>query len=449
MPDRTAPPRPRPSPRPRPLRSALVLGIAALLGMAHAQECTKYVSEAGSGRDASLERPARDLGNVVGNLEPGDVVCITGGTYTGRADSGADRIEVPVAIYGGFAPDFASRDPWGAHRTVFTGVHNAQNFVPDTRLTIDTSGFATRLMAARGEATEHTVVVDGIVFDNGDRNYYADDAGLRIVRLGTAGKTPTPESGGLVIRTGVTSTIEVRNVLVVNTAPTQGAIALFPGAGAQVTVRNNVAVNNTGVGFHLGTAIAASDPADYPTYVFANNVSVFNEKHDPFGAIGGTGVMVESGTNVTITGSVIAFNDLYGIDNAKRADDLVVTDNVIVGNALADYLEFATKIGLEDLEDWAEYVADGRGNVRLELDYALSPEWGAAYASRTVIDRNAAEEDVQAVDAWFNDVRSFFGWNLVGTDLDVDSAVWLPRMSLDDAFKVARMFEGRYGVEAP
>jgi hypothetical protein len=425
-----------------------LLGLQSL-ALVHAQECTKYVSEAGGGRDASLERPARDLGNIVSNLEPGDVVCIAGGTYTGRADSGADRIEVPVAIYGGFAPDFASRDPWGAHRTVFTGVHNAANFVTDTRLTIDTSGFATRLMAARGEPTEHAVVVDGIVFDNGDRNYYADDAGLRIVRLGTAGKTPTPESGGLLIRTGVTSTIEVRNVLVVNTAPTQGAIALFPGAGARVTVTNNVAVNNTGIGFHLGTAIAASDPADYPTYTFANTVSVFNEKHDPFGAIGGTGVMVESGTNVTLTGNVIAFNDLYGIDNAKRADDLIVTDNVIVGNALADYLEFATKIDLEDLEDWAEYVADGRGNVRLELDYALSEAWGAAYASRTVIDRNAAAEDVQAVDAWTNDVRSFFGWNLVGTDLDVDSAVWLPRMSLDDAFNVARRFEGRYGVEAP
>ena len=433
----------------RSLRIAAATVALAVVGAGFAQECTKYVSEEGSGRDASLERPARDLGNIVSNLEPGDVVCIAGGRYTGRADAGADRIEIPVAIYGGYAPDFSTRDPWGAYRTVFTGIHNAQNFVTDTRLTIDTSDFATRLMAARGEPTEHAVIVDGIVFDNADRNYYADDAGLRIIRQGTPGHTPTPESGGLVIRTGVTTTIEVRHVVVVNTAPTQGAIALFPGAAARVTVHDNVAVNNTGVGFHLGTAIAADDPADFPTYLFENNVSVFNEKHDPFGGIGGTGVMVESGTHVTLTGNVIAFNDVYGIDNAKRADDLVVTDNVIVGNAIADYLEFATKIDLEDLEDWAEFVADGRGNVRLELDYALSEAWGVAYASRTVIDRNAASEDVEAVDSWTNDVRSFFGWNLVGTDLDVDSAVWLPRMSLDDAFAVARLFEGRYGVEAP
>jgi hypothetical protein len=437
---------------PRPVRwlraAAAVLAVSAV-ATAVAQECTKYVSPDGGGRNATLERPANDLGNIVSNLEAGDVVCIAGGTYTGRADSGADRIEVPVSIYGGFSPDFTERDPWGAHRTILTGVHNAPNFSTDPRLVIDTSGFATRLMAARGEPTEHVVVVDGLVIDHGDRNFYAEDAQLRIVRLGTASDTPTPESGGLLIRTGVTSTIEVRHVLVTNTAPTQGAIALFPGAAAQVTVANNVAVNNTGIGFHLGTAIAANDPADYPTYAFTNNVSVFNQKHDAFGAIGGSGVMVESGTHVTISGNVIAFNDMYGIDNAKRAADLVLTDNVIVANAMADYLEFDTKIGLDDLEDWAEFVADGRGNVRLELDYALSAAWGSAYASRTVIDRNAAEEDVQAVDAWYNDVRSFFGWNLVGTDVDADSAVWLPRMSLDDAFAVARQFDGRYGATAP
>lgn len=42
--------------------------------------------------------PAPDLGTIASDLQSGDVVCI-----------------------------------WGAHRTVFTGVHNAQNFVTDTR----------------------------------------------------------------------------------------------------------------------------------------------------------------------------------------------------------------------------------------------------------------------------------------------------------------------------
>src|SRR5690606_24273314 len=173
---------------------------------------------------------------------------------------GTDLIEVPVAIYGGFSPDFASRDPWGAHPTVFTGVRNSPNFSTDYRLTIDTTAFATKLMAARGQETVHSVIVDGIVFDNGDRNFYAGGANSKIIRQGTPGETPTPESGGLVIRTGITSTVVVRNVIVMNTAPTQGAIALFPGAGARVTVDHNVAVNNPGAGFHLGTGVATSEP---------------------------------------------------------------------------------------------------------------------------------------------------------------------------------------------
>ena len=433
----------------RSWRAWTAVGLLAITGHGLAQSCTKYVSEAGSGREATRERPARDLGNIVANLVPGDVVCIAGGRYTGRADSGADRIEVPVEIYGGFSPDFSSRDPWGEHVTLFTGVHNAANFSTDPRLTIDTSAFATRLMAARGQDTVHAVVVDGLVIDHGDRNYYAGDGESRIVRLGSPAHTPTPEAGGLLIRTGITSTIVVRHVLVVNTAPTQGAIALFPGAAADVTVENSVAVNNTGVGFHLSSAIAANDPADYPRYRFVGNVSVFNQKHDPFGTFGGSGVAIESGTQVEIRDSVIAFNDNYGVDNAKRSAGVVLVDNVIVANARADYLEFDTKIALEDVEDWSDLVADGRGNVRRELDFALSPAWGALYAARNVIDRNAAEEDVRAVDTWANDVRAFFGWNLVGTDLSVDSDVWLPRMSLEDAFAVARRFDERYGVVWP
>lgn len=435
---------------PRVRRAVLALAALLLAGApALAQECTKYVSEAGSGRVATLERPARDLGNIAADLEPGDVVCITGGVFNGRADSGADRILVPVEIYGGYAPDFSSRDPWGAHVTVLSGVHNADNFVTDARLTIDTSDFATRLMAARGEETEHRVVVDGLVIDHGDRNYYAGDGELKIVRQGTPQHTPTPESGGLLIRTGVTSTIVVRHVIVTNTAPTQGAFAFFPGAAADVTVEHSVAVNNTGVGFHLATAISADSPDDFPRYRFAHNAALFTHKHDPFGTIGGSAVALEGRIHVELANNVFAFSDAFGLDNARRASDLVLTDNVFVANAMGDYQEFDTVIDLENLADWAMEIYDAFGNVRAEPDYAISDAWGAAYGARVVIDRNAAEAEVEAVDSWANTVRGFFGWNLQAADLDVDSDVWLPRMPLADVFATAVQLDGTYGPVAP
>lgn len=431
-------------------RAALALAALLLTGApALAQQCTKYVSEQGSGRVASLERPARDLGNIAADLEPGDVVCITGGTFTGRADNGADSISVPVEIYGGFAPDFASRDPWGAHVTVLTGVHNAQNFSTDPRLMIDTSGFATRLMQARGEPTEHTVVVDGVVIDHGPRNYYPDAEGTRIIRQGTPQHTPTPESGGLVIRTGVDSTIVVRHVIVTNTAPTQGAFAFYPGAAADVTIEHSVAVNNTGAGFHLATAIAADDASNYPRYRFAHNAALFTQKHSPFGSFGGSAILLEGRIAVEISNSILAFNDAFGIDNARRASDLVLLDNVFVANAQGDYQEFDTVIDLDNIADWALEVYDAWGNVRYDLEYAITPAWGALYGARTLIDRNAAEAEVEVVESWANTVRGFFGWNLQGTDLDVDSDVWLPRMGLEDVFAVAIGFDGTYGPVAP
>jgi len=102
----------------------ITVSIAPILSEISAQSlrdsCTKFVhDESGSGRVATLERPARDLGNIISNLEPGDVVCIAGGTYTGRGDRGVDAIEIPVSVIGGFSPDFTKRDPWGQYQTVF------------------------------------------------------------------------------------------------------------------------------------------------------------------------------------------------------------------------------------------------------------------------------------------------------------------------------------------
>ena len=56
---------------------------------------------------------------------------------------------------------------------------------------------------------------------------------------------------------------------------------------------------------------------------------------------------------------------------------------------------------------------------------------------------------MKVVKSWQNDVRSMFGMNLQGTDLKVDSATWLPRMSLDDAMSLAKTYDGGAGVTKP
>ena len=77
-------------------------------------------------------------------------MCIAEGEYKGRGASGVDEIELAVSVIGGFSPDFSKRDPWGAHKTIFTGEHNSKNFKTQTRLSIDTTKTATKLMEVRG-----------------------------------------------------------------------------------------------------------------------------------------------------------------------------------------------------------------------------------------------------------------------------------------------------------
>ncbi len=409
--------------------------------------CTKFVHKAtGKGKDATVEKPAKDLGNIISRLEQGDVICIAEGEYVGRGKRGVDDINMAVSVIGGFSPDFKSRDPWGAHKTIFTGLHNSKNFETQTRLSIDSTKTATRLMEARDEPTAHTVIVDGLIFDNGPRNYYKTEKEALIVRKGSPTQTPTPESGALSISTGVNSKVIVRNNIAVNFAPTEGVFSLFGGKGAKVTVENNVAVNNTGSGFRIGTSFTGED---IPSYTVRNNISIFIQKHTAFGTFGGSGIMLESSTAVEVTNNVFAFNDNYGVDNTKRSKGLVLNENIIARNAKADFVEFDIEIALEDIEDEADLVDEASDNSDAAPTFKISKDWGAFYASRNVIDRNAAEAEVKVVEHWANDVRSMFGWNLIGTDLNVDSPVWLPRMSLEDAMATAKYYEDMAGVKTP
>lgn len=406
--------------------------------------CTKFVHGAsGSGKMATTEKPSKDLGNIISRLENGDVVCIAEGEYTGRGDRGVDKIDTAVSIIGGFSPDFSKRDPWGAHKTIFTGLHNSKNFETQTRLSINTTKTATRLMETRGEPTEHIIIIDGLLFDNGPRNYYKTDKEALIVRKGSPTHTPTPESGALSISTGVNSTVIVKNNIATNFAPTEGVFSFFGGKGAKVSIENNVAINNTGAGFRLGTSFTGDDS---PNYLFKNNVSLFNEKHSAFGTFGGSGIMLESGTQVEISGSVFAYNDNYGVDNTKRSKGLVLNNNIIAQNAKADFVEFDIEIGLDDIEDEADLVDEASDNIGTAPQFKGSETWGDFYASRNVIDRNAAEADVKAVKGWQNDVRSMFGLNLKGTNLDIESPVWLPRMTLKEAISAAQFYEDHAGV---
>jgi hypothetical protein len=425
------------------MKTALVLLIGAVVMHSNALAKDWYIAPNDSGRDGTRAQPAKDLGIVSSQLQAGDRVFIAAGTYLGRGDNGADRIIVPVEIQGGWSADFRTRDPWRTLRTVFSGSNTSDNFSTDTRLSISTEEYSTTL-----SPKPHRVIVEGIIFDNAARNTYANSSSQKIIRKGTGVTRPTPESGGLSISTGVQGNIFVRNNIVMNTAPTMGAFSFFPGKGASVTIQNNSAVNNTGVGFHLSKSYFSENIADQPNYIFENNVAVFTQKYDPFATFGGSAIMLEAGTKGTIKGSVFALSDFYAIDNARRAKGFNISKNFFMGNVVADYLEFNTKIKFKDLSDLPE-MCRFEDNASRILKLPISSAWAGVYNSRNIIDRAAVEGATGGLNTSLNDLRGALGLPLQGGAVSADSDVWLPRISWEDAKAVSARYGGQFGVFTP
>ena len=420
--------------------ASILLAAAALWLPAPAQAADYYVSASrGKGKKATKEKPAKDLGNIISKLAPGDTVHIAGGTYLGRGRSGSSIITVPVNIIGGYSDDFSARDPWGAHRTILSGENKSENWKREPALMID-------LMKYREKAMP-SITVDGIIVDHGARNRYKTDKQHVIVRSANpkTKQNPTPDQGGLVIRVsksgnldaGAAWKITVQNCIVMNTAPTQGALSVAGHKNSKITIRNNVVINNTGTGILLGTKYRGGKNEGMPEFLVENNTVLFTWQFDPSSqSFSGNSIKFDHEILPTVRNNVFAFADKIGVHNAAKSSALL-QNNIILGNVVADYLEFDTKIGLADIEDEAEHLhEDSENNAAEKISVRVSGDWAKLYGARVLIDRNAAEADVKVQQTRANEIRSILGLPLIADDLQVpESPAWLNRISVDDAVK--------------
>ena len=412
-----------------------------------------YVSAArGKGKSATKEKPAKDLGNIIKKLVPGDTVHIAEGNYVGRGGNGSDVITVPVSLIGGYSDDFSKRDPWGAHRTIFSGENKSKNFDSSTRLLIDLMKYRAKEMPK--------IVVDGIIIDDGPRNRYSKGEGKVIVRMANpkTGENPTPSQGGLVIRASKTGNfdagahwdITVQNCIVMNTAPTQGALTVSGYKDSKIKISNNIVINNTGTAIMAGTKYVGDKAG--PDFDISHNTVLFTWKYEPITqSFSGNSFKADNGATVKLTNNVFAFADRAGINNISKAA-LLLKDNLIAGNVATDYLEFDTKIDLDDIEDEAEYLHDDTGgNVAGDVKPPVSQEWLKLYGARILIDRNAQAADVKVQKTRANELRRILGLPVQGTDVAAPKTnVWLHQLSVDDAVKAgSAKYLGKYGSSLP
>lgn len=386
---------------------------------------TYYVCAAtGRGQLATREQPARDLSVVVPKLQPGDVVYLSGGVYTGRMDEGSDLIEVPVSIIGGWNDSFTARDPWGAHKTVLTG-NNVYMKSSLERLAI--------LTDRAYKDWDGEIVIDGIIVDNGPRNRYHLNQNLAILRKAdpAGGQNPSPNTPGIKVRTGQRTRVAVRNCVVMNTAPTQGAIDLQLNKGGSAIVENNLVINNTGEGIMCKTNWHSPDAP--PRFLLRNNTILFSWKYDPIGSFGGNAIMMDGNTVMTIEHNLLGFGDFGGVNNVKQCKALTLANNVFFGHKAYDYKEYNTKMGLADTEDYAQYLTpQSGGNTTATPLLPIPKSWSEIYLSRRDISREEVDASVTVSNSGENQVRGILGLPLQGNAVKTDAEIFLPLLPLAD-----------------
>jgi hypothetical protein len=390
-----------------------------------------YISRnTGSGQLGTKERPAKDLGNIIHHLKPNDVIHIAEGIYMSKGKRGSDEINVPVKIYGGYDTTFSTRDPWDLHKTIFTGVNEYMKLTTP-RLYIRTD----QQREKNGQLSQGSeILVDGIIFDNGPRNRYHHNKGLAIRRKASpkSGQNPSPESGGIVIVGSKYTNIAVQNCVVMNTAPTEGAISVRVFKGGKGLIQNNFCINNTGYGIHARTGYVGNDKSLVPVFMIKNNTSLFNWKHDAIASYGGNALALDQYLVATLENNVFGFGHQGGV--YSKGAELTMNNNLFTGNSKYDYKEVNAMMKVEDILDESEKLNQySEGNESALIKIAVAERWATIYASRIEISRADVDASVRASNSGANQLRSMLGMNLQGNSVKMDAEVFLPIITIEEA----------------
>lgn len=389
----------------------------------------------GSGQMGTKERPAKDLGNIIHHLKPNDRIHIAEGIYLSKGSSGADEINVPVKIYGGYDTSFTTRDPWDAHKTIFTGTNEYMKST-QPRIYIRTD----QQRENNGQkSTGSEIVVDGIIVDHGPRNRYHLDKNLAIRRKASpkTQQNPSPESGGIVIVGSNFTNVAVQNCVVMNTAPTEGAISVRVFKGGQGIIQNNFCINNTGYGIQARTGYMGSDESLLPKFQIKHNTVLFTWKHDPIASYGGDALAIDQNLVASIENNALGYGHMGGLYN--KGAKITMKNNLFTGNGKYDYREINDKMAVADILDEAMYLDPmSDGNQGLLIKIPVAESWAEIYASRQEISREEVDAAVTVPNTGANQLRSIFGLNLQGSGVAMDAEIFLPLITIDEALPAGR-----------
>lgn len=328
------------------------LSMAAFMCAGALSGADIYVSlSAGKNKNAGTkEAPLKNLWKALEKAQHGDKIHVAEGVYPGKMKQNWFKIDKAVSIIGGYAPDFATRDPL-RRRTLFQAQNENNSKKGSGR------GVFHIEFPQKDTPTDVDMTFDGLVFDEGQANSYHAVKGrpdgvetgmwLQGPAKNPADKNPSPDRYMIYSATQnrATGSVTIRNCAFVNGG--NAALQLTWYAG-KVVVENCVFCNNRMVGANVfcSQPIPESGPNNPKPgwkpaveWEFARNTVLFTWTTKNDLASMGYGVRNNTGVAANVHDNVIGLNVLAGYDNTKGRSKEMTTkldNNVFFLNRESD-----------------------------------------------------------------------------------------------------------------
>lgn len=303
------------------------------------------------------EQPVKDIDKAMKMVSDGDTIVVAEGTYSGIFGVGYMECTKAVKLYGSFSADFSKRDI----------VKFPTIFQPD-----NASGGKARKPLLKFTGKVEGVVVDGFVFDMGERNSYSPNegkpegvaSGMLLLPPQKAGsQNPTVTEACISIPSAAPEgNVVISNNLFANCAN----FGIQAGQrGGKYTVVNNVFVANRMAAIEIyGTCKSTGGPKDMSKCgetEIANNTILFTWSRLKDFLDMGYGVRVMTKLDYNIHDNLIGANIMAGVDHSRfnKNEWVKVDNNSFFVNKQAD-LEFSPQSNTS-----VNLVADQFGDLEI------------------------------------------------------------------------------------
>lgn len=418
-----------------------------------------YVSkETGNNRGAGdINKPMKNLQKAIDKAGDNAVILVAQGNYFGTLDAGNIIINKPVKIYGGFSPDFKTRDIL-KYRTLVQPTAASNGTAKGQGTMQITVGNPHNQRNDVGE-----VVIDGLLFNRGNAiSYNARGEGrpegvespmMQPIGGAGIGGPDLTEKNVLTTETAElyfdnpSANITIRNCAFVN-GPNYGVRGMFKG---KATIENNIFVALR----MAAVEIPGSSATTNSVVNFKNNTVLFIwSRLKDLGDMG-YGYRYMTKTDSYLDRNIIGLTTFSGIDRtridspaSKEAQrKTTCTNSMFFLNRQADLTipggGMYQRIKVEGFED-VEQLAEVEGNVSLKdpsvfkgkIDPAyLNGFLNVSYTEKTSYDPNSPQ----------NTFRAAMGMNMVGS-MQSKASMFMNRYNFDKALELFGAVEG-YGAQ--